>query len=290
MDFEPFMATGWDEHATSPRAVADRLSAQGMGLASEPAHCLALMRLMAHIWGEHLGDWDEGARRLRAVTTLPAWDHSPALSTALARHLASLAWCAGRPEDLEALAPEDRMAALAQSAAALAGRSQLPRALAAHDAAWALLDTHRLADDSPAWRALAVGGHNLAVALEELPERDDATAAGMVRAAEASVQAWRHAGTWLEVERAEYRLARSLMKAGEARKAQAAAGRCVAICQAQDAPAFERFFAHAVLALAARQAGDTSSFAAERKAAIAWQGQVPAEEQSWCQADRAELE
>ena len=72
-----------------------------------------------------------------------------------------------------------------------------------------------LPPESPAIRALAVGGNNLAAALEAKTDRDPTETRGMIDAAEGGLKYWKQAGTWLEEERAEYRLARSLLQAGE---------------------------------------------------------------------------
>src|SRR6476661_10637811 len=111
----------------------------------------------------------------------------------------------------------------------------------------------------------------------------------MVAAAEGGLAFWKQAGTWLEEERAEYRLTRSLLKAGRAGDAIASAQRCVAVCVDNDAPAFERFFGHAVLALAHRAAGQGNVFATERDHALALLNQVPEGERAWCERERGEL-
>ena len=67
---------------------------------------------------------------------------------------------------------------------------------------------------------------------------------------------WRLAGTWLEEERAEYRLTRSLLQAGNHEGAVEHAHRCIDVCAANEAPPFERFFGYVVLAIAQSRAGD----------------------------------
>ena len=111
----------------------------------------------------------------------------------------------------------------------------------------------------------------------------------MLTAAEGALTHWTRAGTWLEEERAFYRLARSRIAAGHADAAVESAQRCVEVCASNDAPAFERFFGHAVLALALRAAGKTDEFRAQRNLAQGFYEQVPADEKSWCESDLAEL-
>jgi hypothetical protein len=62
------------------------------------------------------------------------------------------------------------------------------------------------------------------------------------------------------------------------------------VCAANDAPAFERFFGEAVLAIAQRSAGDEQGFSVARERALAWYASVPADEQQWCASDLKELQ
>jgi hypothetical protein len=141
---------------------------------------------------------------------------------------------------------------------------------------------------APALRALAIGGDNRAATLEEKPDRSAAETAGMVTAARAGLTYWKLAGGWLEEERAEYRLVRSLLQAGDAHAAVEAARRCVEVCERNDAPAFERFFGYAALAMALGAAGDTTA-ATARATALDLHSQLPAADQRWCAADLAQL-
>ena len=68
-----------------------------------------------------------------------------------------------------------------------------------------------------AWSA-AVAGNNLAATLEEKPDRDAFETEGMLTAAQGGLHHWKLAGGWMEEERAEYRLARSLLQAGDPSK------------------------------------------------------------------------
>ena len=111
----------------------------------------------------------------------------------------------------------------------------------------------------------------------------------MVAAAEAGLKYWKLAGTWLEEERAEYRLARSLLQAGEAHAARDAAQRCIDVCNKNHAPAFEGFFGQTALALAQRAAGDRAAFEAARDRAREFHAQVTDDERQWCAAALSEL-
>ncbi|HQR12219.1 MAG TPA: hypothetical protein PLW68_12920 [Casimicrobiaceae bacterium] len=287
MTLDEFLDAAWNDHADRPQEVAERM-AGSFHLVSAPEHIAPFARLLTHVHGEHLGQWNRGIELLTALRELPAFDGSDRLGQLLDRNVAALSHCAGDGGALDSLPADERVASLAIAASALAGRAEHGKALAAYDEALRLADAG-LPDGSPAIRALAVGGNNLAAALEEKSDRDASETEGMVAAAQGGLRYWKLAGTWLEEERAEYRLARSLLQAGQARTAIASATRCIDVCTRNSAPSFEQFFGHAVLALAQRAAGEDASFAASRANAIALFGQIPEDERQWAQSTLREL-
>lgn len=280
-----FVEAAWNEHADRPQAVADRLDS-ALPLVVAPDDAAAFARLATHVYGEHLGQWQRGVDALLALRARTAGPGAADLP--IASGIATLRYAAGEPHALAGLGGEDQITALATAAAALAARGEFTPALAAFAHARQIAEGG-LPAGSPALRALAIGGNNLAAALEEHPGRTPVQTAGMVAAAEAGLKYWTLAGTWLETERAEYRLARSQLAAGDARAAIASAHRCIAVCDAHAAPAFESFFGHAVLAQAVRAAGDEPAYDAYRLRAFALLEQVPAGERPWCESERAAL-
>ncbi len=288
MDFQTFIATGWADHADNAPAVAERL-AQSLDVVASPEHVLPFARLTTHVFGEHLARWNDGAALLEALRESSGWDGSPAQTGAVIRGVAVLRHCSGATTALDGLSVEDRITVLATAALAFVGQKAAQAAIEAYGQAMALAAATQFPPDSPAIRALAAGGNNLAAELSEKPERDALETAGMLAAAEGGLKYWKLAGTWLEEERAEYMLSTCLRKAGDTGAAIEHAQRCIAICEANDAPAFERFFGHAVLAMAQREANDIDAFTASREAALRWHAQVDAGEQAWCATDLAAL-
>ena len=128
-----------------------------------------------------------------------------------------------------------------------------------------------------------------AAALESKKDRDSLETKGMIAAAEGGLKYWKQAGTWLEEERAEYRLTHSLLQAGEPQAAVHSAQRCVAVCSANNAPEFEQFFGFAALALAQRAAGDALGFEASRKQALRLFELVAPDEKQWCTSELEKL-
>ena len=285
MTFEQFIAAAWDEHAERPQQVAERLAAS-IDRVDDAARVEPFARLVVHVFGEHLGQWRRGIALLEALRS--SADSGPA-SAALARGSAVLRLAGGAgAAALEPLGVEDRIRVLATASSAFVAHDEVERAIAAYADALALA-APGLPAPSPALTALAVGGNNLAAALEQRPGRSAEETAAMVGAAASALKYWRLAGSWLEEERAEYRLARSLLQAGRVEEAQAAARRCIEVCLRNAAPPLELFFAHAVLALGLRAGGAAAAAEAAREEALRQYRLVAAAEQAWCAAELKEL-
>ena len=170
--------------------------------------------------------------------------------------------------------------------------------LAAHAPARALgllretLDAARLSglpDNDPMHRAVAVASHNLACTLEETADRSADERALMILAAQTSREHWERAGTWLEVERAEYRLAMTWLQAGDPAQARQHAQACLDIVAANDGPALERLFGWEALGLVERAAGHTADHADALAMARAAFAELSADDQGWCADSIAKL-
>jgi hypothetical protein len=286
VSFDAFIESAWTDHADHPDAVAMRLE-QSLALVEAPTQIPAYVRLVTHVFGEHLGQWQRGIALHDALRRAAAGDDGTG-TAAIARGIATLRYGSGDTSVLAALALEDKIIVLATAASALVGQQQFQPAVDAYTQALTLAQLG-LPAGSPAARALAAGGNNLASALEGKRDRNAAETAGMVVAAEGALRYWKLAGTWLEEERAEYRLARSLMQAGDAHGAVASAARCISICSENHAPPFELFFAHAAHAIALRAAGEHAASAAARTWALEQHSLLASDEQTWCKSDLKEL-
>lgn len=287
MSFDEFMQTAWSDHADRADEVAARLAAS-VHVVATASQIPRYAGLVTHVYGEHLGQWSGGVALHEALRGSPAFDGSPDARGAIDRGIAALNYCAGDTSSLLPLAADDRVSVLAVVSSAKLGRHDHAGALAAYDEALRGAQGG-LPAGSPAVRSLAIGGNNLAAALEEKQDRDDAQTAGMLRAAAAGLKYWTLAGGWLEQERAYYRLTRCLLQAVQPAAAVASARRCLDVCTANKASDFENFFANAVLALALRAAGDATGYASSRAQALACYAKVPPDEQKWCAVELREL-
>lgn len=286
MDLTTFLSDAWNVHGDDADTVAQQL-ADKLPEVQSPAEVPAFAALLAHVYGEHLGRWHDALVLLGRLRGVAADD--AVASTAVQRAERTLRCASGDGQALDDLPAGERAAVLAGAAAMLVGRGDVDAAATSLDAALAVA-AEGLPDGSPALRALAVAGNNIAAELHERPLRSEAETALMLRAADAGLAYWTRAGGWLQVERAEHRLSCCRLAAGEAEAALESARRCVAVCVANQAPAFELFFAHAVQAMAHRALGDEACFAEAREAALACHAQLAEDERPWCEKELAELQ
>jgi tetratricopeptide (TPR) repeat protein len=283
MSLDDFIAAAWNDHGDHPEEVATRLAGALERLESA-ADVPPFARLVTHVYGEHLARWSAGVALLESLRGRPQWEGDTSVSGAIDRSIAVLRYAGNLDATLTHLSTDDRIAVLATASPALAATGEWKRAIAAYEEALRVA-APGLEPGSPALRALAVGGNNLAASLEEKPDRDAVETRGMVAAAEGGLRYWRLAGTWLEEERAEYRLTRSLLQAGNHEGAVEHARRCIDVCAANNAPPIERFFGYVVLAVAQSRSGEQAAYMAARQLALDQYAMVAPDERRWCEAD-----
>ena len=251
--FDTFLQQAWADHADQSEAVALRLRTQTP--APETADQLsALARLVVHLCGEHLGAFDDGRWRLRALADHPLADAG--VQSALRVGVASLTLAQTGHADRTGFTLEEEVRSEAAAAAISLGRHQTERAMALLRGA-----RERLADlprvGAAAHRPLAVACNNMAWELHDRGSaRSAEDTAAMLDLAAASRAHWAQAGTWLEVERGDYGLAMCHLSAGLNDRALQFAAQCLAACTQNDAPAYEFFFAHEAIARAQHARGD----------------------------------
>ncbi|MBX2800768.1 MAG: hypothetical protein KTR31_24010 [Myxococcales bacterium] len=264
--FTDFVRQGWNEHADHPRAVLDRLD-EGLALAWEGTHLASLAALGIHVAGEHLGDFDQGFALLDRIEASPLHVPDSKPGRSVARSRAILLLVAGQAPEGEALlsAAVDpdrsqdsvRAQVYAIVASMRAGRSDVAGAVAALDVATAAAAYGPTADD-PAARALAVTGNNLAIALEESTERDEAGTALMKRAAQLGRTYWEIAGDWTNVALAEVRLCHTHLAASEPQAARVHAEAALALADAHDAEPGDRIAPTTSMAKAQLRCGEVA--------------------------------
>lgn len=286
MDWQALVGGGWQRHADDAAGVVATLR-DALDTTPPADQAPAIAALVVHVAGEHLGRWDDGLALLDRLAA-PA---GSAEARAVARSRAVLHRCRGDEAAAAAAVAEAvgdafpdashhaRVDAIAASA--IAAQRDLARAAAYF--ARAVRDGGDLPDGDPAVRALAITANNLAVALEESPDRGPAGDALLRDAARAARGFWARAGTWINVERAEYRLAKAHLALGEPAVALRHAKACLAIVEEHDGDALERLFAHEAIARARHAGGDVSGARADAaRAADCLDAIADAGTRRWC--------
>jgi len=288
-DLPTFIDQAWTDHAEDAWGVSLRLP-DALDLVTDADGMLGLARLASHVYGEHLGRWADGLKYLAALARGPGFDAASAQGQALRVLRAALALAADSGDVRATLGTSDRIAVTARAGMLLA-LHHVARAQALLDEAVSAAESAALPPGDPAMRTLAMAGNNAAAALIDKPERTEAERALMLHAAALARRCWGLAGTWLETERAEYRLAMAWRAAGDAARAREHAQACLAIVDAQPEPsAFERFYGCEALALAEQAAGNAAAHAQALQAAqVAFQALSP-DDQAACRSTLQRLQ
>ncbi len=235
------------------------------------------------MYGEHLGQWKEGILFLETLKTSPHFKPESDAETTILRSQAILALCSGSDTATAGFSTSDRIRIFSLGASALASQGQTERACEYFETALQQASSG-LDPKDPAVRALAITGNNLASSLEEKSTRSDLEKGLMLLAAKAAREYWEICGTWLEVERAEYRLAMSHIKAGIPNQAVIHAKFCIEIADLNNAPPLEFFFGFQALALAEKARGNMEQFKyALHEMSEEFKILTP-EDQAWCKA------
>ena len=284
--FDRFLQQAWADHADQAEAVAERLRRETP--APESAEELAaLARFVVHLCGEHLGAFADGRWRLAALVSHPLANDTA--QSALRVGMATLTLAETGAADCSGLGLEELVRTEAAAAAVCLGRRNSERAMALLRAARQRVPQLPNAA-AAAHRPLAVACHNMAWELHDRGSaRSAEETAAMLDLAAASRLHWSHAGTWLEVERGDYDLARCHLSAGLTDLALQFAAECLAGCSRNDAPAYEHFFAHEALALVQHARGDAAACARHVAAAEAAFGRLARDDQANCRGTLAAL-
>ena len=268
-----WLDTAWTRHDSEPQALANELVAMAPALPDDGDGAEAV-RLARHTLLAHLADT---ALLQRFVDALPAGAQTGVQKERTVWALAALHM--GFAPSQPALSDAVAWGLLGDVAQALIQRGDLAAARVRLLGLENVAATH---SDPAARRAYAATAHNVALALRTGP-RDAARDAVMIEMAELERRAWARAGTWMEVERADYHLAMCHAVIGQGVQALRHATACMQACEANAADAAERFFAHECNVHAARAAGDSAAAASHRARMVALLAEVDDPEmKTWC--------
>ncbi len=280
MKFETYIAQAWTDHANQPQQVADGFLNAVSSVETE-GQLVQLVGLVTHVMGEHLGQWTEGQALLEKYQTIEPFAVAADAQNAIQRSLAVMKMGRSESPDMENFSRSDKIRVFAVAASALSGRD-VDRAHAFLLSALELARTGMDRQD-PANRVLAVTGNNLACALEEKKSRTSAETALMILSARTAREYWEIAGGWLEVSRAEYRLAMSYLEAADTAEALKHAQTCLEICRENMAGDLDLFFAFEALAKVERFRRNDIGFKTAFEQAVQHFNKLNEDDKSWCE-------
>lgn len=275
---DTFLDQAWSDHADHAAAVATRLP-EALPLVADDNGVMRLAALAHHVFGEHLGQWQAGLTFLAQLAERAVVGTDGA--AAIVRCQASLRLCSGEADARAALTASDQCRVSSMAAGNLAARDNQRSAELLHEA---VTRASALADADPGVRALAANSNNMAGTLQELASRTVQQRDLMIQAAQVARAQWERAGTWLEVERAEYRLALCWLAAGDPALGLQHARHCESIVQENGSAPLEVFFAAEALCLSARALGDTAVQAGAVATAQQAFEALLSDDQVWCRA------
>ncbi len=285
--FDEFLQQAWADHADQSEAVAQRLRT-GTPAPETPGQLAALARFVVHLCGEHLGAFDDGRWRLAALAGHALADDMVRSTLRVGR--ASLTLAETGAANWRGFNTEEQVRTEAAAAAISLGQHNTERALALLQAARRRVAA--LPDASAAvHRPLGIACHNMAWTLHDRGNaRSAEETAAMLEFAAGSKQHWSKAGTWLEVERGDYDLARCHLAAGQPDEALKHAVQCLSTCTENDAPPYEQFFAHEALARVQHARGDAPACAKHVAAAKGAFETLAADDQAACRSTLVALQ
>ncbi len=229
MNFEEFNNKAWENHAEHPQNIADQLGG-AINLVKTSDQVSALAKLTAHVYGEHLGQWQQGVQSLERLRSAPAYEVNGECEKVISRSIAGLELAAEILLSPTQFNSSDQIQIFTLAATALNGQGQLERAHSLFLKALAIAETGIAAADL-ANRALAVAGNNLACSLEEKKHCTQKDCELMILAALTARKYWEIAGTWEQVMWAEYRLAMTYLKAEDVPSAKKHRELCYQLAQ-----------------------------------------------------------
>jgi phenylpyruvate tautomerase PptA (4-oxalocrotonate tautomerase family) len=286
MNFETYIDQAWTDHANQTEKVAKEFPS-AIQFIKTNEQIAQLAALVTHVMGEHLGRWDDGVAILLNLRKNHNYLIDTETEKTIRRSMAILKMASGGIVALNEHTVSDQIRILSSAASALAlrdiskARDLLNQALE--------LSKSELGKKDPANRALAVTGNNLAATLEEKKDRSQAETEFMILAANIGRKYWEVAGTWIEVSRAEYRLAMTYVQAQDQAKAFEHAQSCVELCKENQAGDTDMFFCYEVLATVELARNNVLGFEKARDQVISYFAKLSPEDRVWCQPSLKKL-
>lgn len=284
MKFKEYLSNAWMTHEMESKKILDEAK-ENFKLMETEDDVMSMARLIAHISGEHLGQWEKGIDLLRKMKNNATIKDKNEMN-----RLVGMLNLGNFPNtDITSYSYSDQSRILAMTSSALANLGGLKNAGKFLKSAIQISDTH-LEKLDPANKTIAMMSHNIASALEKKMEQSENQKEFMVFAANAARRFWEIAGTWKEIERAEYQLALTYLKASQNQVAHKCAHECLRIVNENHDETLELFFAYEVIILTSLATGNISGLERTKELFRGTFDRLSIEDQSWCKATLDKVE
>lgn len=283
MMFKEYLENAWSTHAKNPQKVADEFK-QNFNLMGSVDDVMAMARLIVHVCGDHLGDWLRGIELLRKLKNNATIKDA----TEMNRYMGILNLGNNPNLTLDNFSISDQVRIYASTAGALANLGGIKNSEKLLKKA--VENASALTKEDPANKALAIAGNNIAQAIEDKTERSESEIELMIFAANLGRKYWEIAGSWKEIERAEYRLASTFLKAGNLDLAFNHAQNCLNIVLENKSEPLELFFAFEILALIEKERKNNTAFGKNLEQLKLAFSNLTSDDQSYCEKTLRKIE
>ncbi len=238
MKFNEYLQTSWSQHTLDSKKIAAEFK-ENFKLMETEDDVMSMARLIVHVCGEHLGDWEHGITLLKKLKNNATIKDKNEMN----RNVAILNLGNFPDTKLDNFNFSDQSIIYAQTASALANLGGIKNADKFYRLACQLAEESLNKEDG-AIKTLAMSGNNIAANLENKKHRNEKENELMLFSAKKARVFWEMCGTWLEIERAEYRLSKTQLQLENFEQALIHADNCLNIIIENKAAPLEAFFAY----------------------------------------------
>lgn len=278
MGFKKFIDDAWMKHEKQTTEVVSGYT-QGIELLQSEEDVLGLARLASHVATDHNFNFETATVTLEKLQQ-HSLSQGSATQSQLKRMIATMKFIAGQAVDVSQLSVSDRTIIFISAAASFLFQKNFEKSETLLNNAIAA--SHSIKDSKdPAFRTLAMSTNNMAAAISERAVLNAHEKRLMIDLAQYARNFWEKAGTWLQVERAEYYLSKYFRKINDFENAEQHALLCLHICEKEKAEPLEHFFAHEALALTFREKGSDVQYHRHLEQMHHYFNQCQESDQSW---------
>lgn len=278
MNFQKYIDQSWAKHDKQTDEVVASYS-EGQDLLRTEDEVLAFVRLISHVATEHNFKFDI------AITTLErlkqqALAESTTVQTQINRQVALMKYILGKQVDISNFSNSDQTIIFISAAASFLFQKDFEKAEMLLNKSITQAQSLEESKD-PAFRTLAMSTNNMASEISQRPVLNPEEKKLMIELAHHARNFWEKAGTWLQVERAEYYLSKYYRKSGDFRAAEQHGVYCLQICEKEKADPLEHFFAHEAIALAFREKNNDVQYQRHLEQMRSYFSQCKEADQAW---------